>query len=447
MISGNILIADDDPHIRMLLKDRLEGSGFRVRQAGDGREAIDRIAKGTIDLALLDIRMPGMDGLEALKQIRSDWPDLPVIMLTAFASIDLAVQAMKLGAYDFLPKPCDPDHILITVHRALRQHNLKEENRFLKSELEEQYHMVVGESCRMKEIMSLAQRVAPSKTTVLIGGESGTGKQLLARAIHGISDRKDRPFVQVNCTTLSEQLMESDLFGHERGAFTGAVSRKRGRFEQANGGTFFLDEIGDLDMAIQAKLLHVIEYGEFQRVGGIDTLHANVRIIAASNRDLGERVKEGLFREDLLYRLNVFVIELPALRERSEDIPILADYFLHRHAGMLKKKITGFTREAMNILQNYPWPGNIRELENAVERAVVLASNDSISADLLPDPGNRQTGTIAIGASLDEAVSAFKRRFIAETLAFTGNNQTKAAKILDIQRTYLNRLIKDLGIH
>lgn len=446
MISGNILIADDDPQIRMLLKDRLEGSGFRIRQAGDGHEAIERISKGSIDLALLDIRMPGMDGLEALKRIRSDWPDLPVIMLTAFASIDLAVEAMKLGAYDFLPKPCDPDHIIITVQKALHQHNLKEENRFLKSELEEQYQMIVGESVQMKQIMSLVHRVAPSKTTVLIGGESGTGKQLLARAIHGISNRKNRPFVQVNCTTLSEQLMESDLFGHERGAFTGAVTRKRGRFEQANGGTFFLDEIGDLDLPIQAKLLHVIEYGEFQRVGGMDTLHADVRIIAATNRDLEERVREGLFREDLLYRLNVFVIDLPSLRERSEDIPVLVEFFLAKHAGMLKKKIKGFSREAMNIIRNYPWPGNIRELENVIERAVVLAADEMITPDLLPHLSGHASGTIEIGISLDEAITSFKRRFIADTLSFTGNNQTKAAKILDIQRTYLNRLIKELDI-
>jgi transcriptional regulator with PAS, ATPase and Fis domain len=299
----------------------------------------------------------------------------------------------------------------------------------------------------MKDVMEMSQKVAGSKTTVLIDGESGTGKQLMARSIHAMSDRNNKPFIQVNCTTLSEQLLESDLFGHEKGAFTGAIKQKKGRFELADKGTIFLDEIGDLPLNLQAKFLHVLEYGEFQRVGGIVTLTADVRIIAATNKDLVQEVEAGNFREDLYYRLNVVKIHLPALRERPGDIPIFAEYFLNKHNQAMGKNIAKISPEAMEILKNHTWHGNIRELENAIERAVVLASDNEIKPNLLPQLVYRKTEeNIGIGISLEEAILKFKAQFITNTLKFANNNQTRAAEILQIQRTYLNRLIKELNI-
>ena len=447
MANEKILIVDDDPQIRMILSDRLRANDYRVVQAGDGIQGLEAVKNENPDLILLDLQMPKMDGLDMLRRVSKEFPDLPVIILTAHGSIEQAVEAMKLGARDFLPKPCKPDHILMLVQRALEHKELQEENRYLRDEIEDQYRMIVGKSIEMKKVMDMAQQVARSKTTILIGGKSGTGKQLLARAIYSMSDRNNRPFIQVNCTTLSEQLLESDLFGHEKGAFTGAVKQKKGRFELADRGTIFMDEIGDLSPVIQAKLLHVLEYGEFQRVGGIDTLKADVRIIAASNKNLDKEVKEGRFREDLFYRLNVVTIQLPPLRERPEDIPILTEHFLKKHAKAVQKNITIIAPEAMAILKGYSWPGNIRELENAIERAVVLASGNDLKPEFLPPLTERPSeDAIAIGTPLEEAQMKFKKQFIAKTLRFTNNSQTQAAELLKIQRTYLNRLIKELEI-
>jgi Nif-specific regulatory protein len=325
---------------------------------------------------------------------------------------------------------------------------LQEENRYLREEIDNQYQMIVGESEQMKKVMDMAQKVAKSKTTVLIGGESGTGKQLMARAIYAMSDRNNRPFVQVNCTTLSEQLLESDIFGHEKGAFTGAIKQKKGRFELADRGIIFLDEIGDLPLNLQAKFLHVLEYGEFQRVGGVVTLTADVRIIAATNKDLQTAVENGNFREDLYYRLNVVKIHLPALRERSDDIPIFAEYFLKKHSQAMGKNIAKISVAAMDILKSHSWHGNIRELENVMERAVVLAPNGEITPDLLPPMAHKkEEDDIERGIPLEDALQKFKAKFITNTLQLTNNNQTKAAELLQIQRTYLNRLIKELKIH
>jgi len=447
MPNEKILIIDDDPQIRMLLKDRLEANEYLIFQAENGIQGLEAATKENPDLVLLDLNMPEMDGFEVLTRLNKKMPEIMVVILTAHGTIERAVEAMKLGAYDFLPKPSKPDHILLIVRKALERKGLKDENLYLRKELENQYQMVIGKSTEMKNIMDTVQKIGRSKTTVLIQGETGTGKQLMARHIHTMSDRNGKPFIQVNCTTLSEQLMESDLFGHEKGAFTGAIKQKKGRFELANNGTLFLDEIGDLSPTIQAKLLQVLEYGEFQRVGGVETHKADVRIFAATNKSLQTEVNEGRFREDLFYRLNVMCIELPPLRNRPGDIAVFADYFLMKYNHSMLKNLTSITSDTMEILKKYSWPGNIRELENVIERAVVLAPGNEITTDLLPPlTGKKSVEEIEIGIPLDDALSQFKKRFISKTLASMENNQTKAAELLDIQRTYLNRLIKELGI-
>jgi len=448
MVKNNkILIVDDDPQIRMALRDRLVRNNYLVSQASNGKQGLDVFQSENPDLVLLDLQMPEMDGMQFLEQLRKKNVHIPVIVLTAHGNIEHAVEAMKLGAQDFLPKPCKPDHILLVIQKALEHKGLQDENEYLREEIECQYQMITGKSPLMKKIMDTAHKVAKSKTTVLIGGESGTGKQLLARSIHNLSDRRHAPFMQVTCTTLSEQLMESDLFGHEKGAFTGAVKLKKGRFELADEGSIFLDEIGDLSPSIQAKLLHVLEYGEYQRVGGVHTLKADVRIIAATNKDLKKETEEGRFREDLFYRLNVMPMKLPALRERVEDLPVFVQHFIEKHSVAMQKNIQKMDADAMNILKGYPWPGNIRELENTIQRAVVLAQENTLTADLFTWLSEEDTADqISVGLSLDEAVHQFKKTFISRTLQSTGGNQTKAAKMLDIQRTYLNRLVKELEI-
>ncbi|MCK5051435.1 MAG: sigma-54-dependent Fis family transcriptional regulator [Candidatus Cloacimonetes bacterium] len=447
MRNEKILIIDDDPQIRMLLNDRLEMNKYIVTQAENGIQGLDLIQRENPDLVLLDLMMPEMDGMEVLNRINCEHPDLTVIILTAFGTIEKAIEAMKLGAYDFLPKPCKPDHILLVVKKALERKGFKEEIQFLKDEIESQYDMFIGESKEMKRVMEMAHRVAAGKTTVLVGGESGTGKQLLSRAIHDMSDRSDKPFVQVNCTTLSEHLLESDLFGHERGAFTGAHQMKKGRVEMAHRGTLFLDEIGDLTPSIQAKLLHFLEQNEFERVGGMSPMKVDVRVIAATNKNLKDEVKEGKFREDLYFRLNVVNLTLPPLRKRAEDIKLLAQYFLANFNRILQKKVKKINSEALNIMKKYHWPGNIRELENVIERAIVLTPEDVITPDLLPmQMTSESEKTLKVGLHMDEAILKFKHQFITRTLKFTNYNQTEAAILLDIQRTYLNRLIKELNI-
>jgi len=447
MANGKILIVDDDPQIRMLLRDRLQANGYEIHLAENGLKGLELLEKESPDLMLLDLQMPEMSGMEVLDHLQQKAIEIPVVVLTAHGTIERAVEAMKLGAYDFLPKPCKPDHIKLVVQKALERKGLQDENRYLRQELDSKYQMIVGGSELMKQVMGIAQKVAKSKTTVLIGGESGTGKQLMARSIHSMSDRNNKPFIQVNCTTLSEQLLESDLFGHEKGAFTGAIKQKKGRFELADKGTIFLDEIGDLPLSLQAKFLHILEYGEFQRVGGVATLSADVRIITATNKDLQTEVENGNFREDLYYRLNVVKIHLPALRERPGDIPIFAEYFLKKHCRTMGKNISKISFDVMEILKSHTWQGNIRELENVIERAVVLASNHEITPDLLPPLAHKKAGEdIEIGIPLEDALVKFKTKFISNTLKLTNNNQTKAAELLQIQRTYLNRLIKELKI-
>jgi len=447
MAVSTILITDDDFQIRMLLRDRLEANGYQIQLAENGQECMKILEKDSIDLMLLDLQMPEMSGMTVLKKMRERSIDIPVIILTAHGSIEQAVESMKLGAFDFLPKPCKPDHLIIVVQKALEKKGLQEENRFLRESLDSQYQMIVGESEAMKQVMDITGKVARSKTTILIGGESGTGKQLLAHAIHQMSDRKNRPFIQVNCTTLSEQLMESDLFGHEKGAFTGAVKLKKGRFETADQGTVFLDEIGDLSPAIQAKLLHVIEYGEFQRVGGMGTLKTDVRLICATHKNLQQEVREGRFREDLFYRINVVSVVLPSLRERPGDIPFLVNHFIEKHCGAMQKEKLSIKETVLNALKKYHWPGNIRELGNVIERAVALANNSEITMDLLPPlSGDTSVQEVEAGLPWETAILRFKQNYLRQVLERTDHNQTKAAKLLEIQRTYLNRLIKEMEI-
>jgi len=447
MSQERILIVDDDPQIRTLLAERLKFHQYRVLTAQDGEEGLDKFRKEGADLVLLDLMMPKLNGIETLDRMKKEEPEVLVIMLTAFGTIEKAVEAIKRGAYDFIPKPCEPEHILLTIQKALQRKNLVREKEYLKEEIDSQYDMIWGESPEMKKIKELVQKVANTKSTILIQGESGTGKQVLARAIHNLSARKDKPFVYVNCVALSEQLLESDLFGHEKGAFTGAYQRKKGRLETAHTGTVFLDEIGDITPVIQTKFLHFLESGEFERVGGTQTSTVDARILAATNRDLAQGVKEKKFREDLFFRLNVISITLPPLRKRKEDIPVLASHFLQKFNQEMKKRMTSIEPAALEIFLTYDWPGNTRELQNVLERAVVLAPENTVTSGLLPPQLSQKTKEeISPGIPLDEALRKFKMEFISRTLHLTKNNQSKAAKLLGIQRTYLNRLIKELGI-
>ncbi len=447
MSHEKILIVDDDPQIRTLLAERLRFHKYQVSTAEDGEEGLARFKKEGSDLVLLDLMMPKLDGIKTLKRMKEEEPEVLVVMMTAFGTIEKAVEAIKMGAFDFIPKPCEPEHILLTIEKAFKNKNLAREKEYLKEEIDSQYDMVWGKSSEMKKIRELGEKVAETKSTILIEGESGTGKQVLARAIHNLSPRRDKPFVYVNCVALSEQLLESDLFGHEKGAFTGAYQRKKGRLETAHTGTVFLDEIGDITPVIQTKFLHFLESGEFERVGGTQTQTVDTRIIAATNRDLTEAVEQKKFREDLFFRLNVISITIPPLRKRKEDIPTLAVHFLQKLNREMQRRVTSIDPAALTIFSTYDWPGNIRELQNVLERAVVLAPSETITLDLLPPQLSREgKEEISPGIALDDAVKKFKRDFISQTLLLTNNNQSQAAKILKIQRTYLNKLIKDLGI-
>src|SRR3990170_3083650 len=448
MAQEKILIIDDDSQIRTLLSERLRFHQYRVITAEDGQDGLDKFKREGADLVLLDLMMPKLDGIETLNLLKKEEPEVIVIMMTAFGTIEKAVEAMKKGAYDFIPKPCEPEHILLTIAKALERKNLVREKEYLKEEVDSHYDIVWGESPEMKKVRGVIEQVANTKSTILIQGESGTGKQVLARAIHNLSPRKDKPFVYVNCVALSEQLLESDLFGHEKGAFTGAYQRKKGRLETAHTGTVFLDEIGDITPVIQTKFLHFLESGEFERVGGTQTLRVDTRIVAATNRDLSKALEEKKFREDLFFRLNVISVTVPPLRNRKEDIPALANHFLQKFNQEMQKRVSSIEPATLDMFLTYHWPGNIRELQNVLERAVVLAPGKTITADLvLPQMGQKGKEEISPGIQLEDAVKKFKKEFICKTLALTKYNQSRAAKILGIQRTYLNRLIKELEIN
>lgn len=442
-----ILIVDDEPFNLDLLEQELTDLGYEVEKAGGGEEALEKLESLQPDLLLLDYMMPGMNGLDVLRELKKRRNNVPVIMITAYGTIERAVEAMKEGAYDFVPKPFEPDHMALIVQKTLERQKLRREIEILSGEIEERYHLVAGESAKMNEAVEAAKKAAGSHATVLLLGESGTGKELFARAIHSWSERKNEPFVAINCVGLSKELLESDLFGHEKGAFTGAHQLKKGKMESADGGTVFLDEVGDISPEIQTKLLRFLQEREFERVGGTRSIRVDVRIIAATSRDLDKAIKEGGFREDLYYRLNVVAIPLPPLRERKEDIPLMTRFFIQRFSREAKKNFTEITKEAEQKLLAYDWPGNVRELANVIERAIVLGHAPNITLqDLPPRLISSIEGAPSKALSYHEAVNAYRREIILQTLSQANGNRVAAAKNLGIHRTHLLKLMKALGI-
>ena len=446
-MSEKILIVDDEPSNRKILAQELVHRGFAVDTARGGREALAMIESTPPDLAIVDFMMPDLSGLEVLKELRDKGLDTPVIMITAYSSVDRAVEAMKAGAYDFVTRPFDPDHINLVVRKALERQSLKREVEVLSQEIRDRYHLIVGESTKMKLAVEMAKKAAASNATVLLLGESGTGKELFARFIHNHSERANRPFIAINSVGLSPELLESDLFGHEQGAFTGAHRTKKGKIELANGGTIFFDEIGDISREMQAKLLRFLQEREFERVGGITPISVDVRVIAATNRDLAAAVKNGAFRDDLYHRLNVVAITPPPLRERREDIPNLVDFFLRKFASATGRNITAISDMALAKLSAYDWPGNVRELANVIERAVVLGSVATINAsDLPPEIVSQSATTTVNGMSYHDGVNAARKQLVIAALGKTAGNRAAAARLLGLEAKYFLRLMKSLAI-
>ena len=448
---ATLLIADDEKNILSGLRLAFEDEGYTVITASDGNEAWAKLQKSIVDLVITDLRMPGMDGYELLRRISSSYPTLPVIVLTGHGTIETAVETMRDGAIDFFTKPVDIDKLLLVVRKSITASDLREQNRKLSQELarlrkENVSAKIIGRSEKVMQMMRLIEQVADTRATVLITGESGTGKELVADALVALSSRSDKPFVKVHAAALTPSLLEDELFGHEKGAFTGAVSAKKGRFELADGGTIFLDEIGEIDAATQVKLLRVLQEREFERVGGEKPISVDVRVICATNRNLEEEVRTGAFREDLYYRLNVVHIEVPPLRERKEDIDLLVTSFLETFNKEDKRKIEGFTPAARKALLSYSWPGNIRELKNAIESAVVLSRGKYIDRDDLPqqvrDSGSGARISFDLPITLDEA----EKRLILETISYAKGNKTRAAEILGIGRKTITRKMHDLEI-
>jgi two-component system response regulator PilR (NtrC family) len=451
---GRILVVDDERSMQEFLEIFFRREGFEVVTAAEVESALIAIESDDFDMVISDVQMPERSGLEVLRAVKESSPETVVIMITAFANTETAIAAMKEGAYDYITKPFKLDELRLVVEKALEKKLLSSENRRLRTELRSQLgkRNLIGNSAPMERVLELIGRVADTKTNVLIGGESGTGKELVARAIHDSSDRRDHPFVAVNCGAIPENLLESELFGHVKGAFTGAVQNKSGLFEVAEGGTLFLDEVGELPQSLQVKLLRAIQEKKIRRVGGTGDREVNLRILSATNRRLEEEVAAGRFREDLYYRLNVIEILVPSLRERMEDLPLLVHHFVERYAEELGKPVRGFGDEAMRVLFAYPFPGNVRELENVVERAVALSRSDVIEVDALP-PGvvsPRQSGETQLippdGVQLDELVNAFESRLLLEALERTGGVKKRAAQLLGISfRSFRYRLEK-LGL-
>ena len=446
--SHTVLVVDDDPGHRGMLEALLGRWGLAVTSAGDGKEAVARVCERPFDVVLMDIRMPDMDGITALKEIRKYNPAVPVVLMTAYSAVESAVEAMKSGAVDYLIKPLDFDQLKSTLFKTLEHSEAVRSGERFPVPVEG----IVGNSPAVRRMLEMIHTVAPSEATVLINGKSGTGKELVARAIHNQSQRKDGPWVAVNCAALTESLLESELFGHEKGAFTGADKRRDGRFLQADGGTLFLDEIGEISLLMQVKLLRAIQQREIQRVGGDATLKVDVRIVAATNRNLLDEVAAGRFREDLYYRLNVVSIQVPSLQERSEDIPLLAEHFLKVFGERNRKDVKGFTPKAMDMLIKYPWPGNVRELENAVERAVVLLFGSYVSERELPlavtqayeQEDDTEPSALSVpleGATLEDV----EREAILRMLDSVGDNKSEAAKRLGISRKTLHTKLKRYG--
>ena len=449
---GSIHVIDDEPVIHDVLGQLLTAEGYEVDLSSSGEEALQKCAGQAYDLTLLDLLMPGMEGLEVLKAMKKMQPGALVIIITAYASVESAIEAMKIGAFDYLQKPFKNDELLLTVARALEHKSLREENLRLKDELKKKFSFgnIIGKSKVMENVFDLIKAAAPTRSTILIQGESGTGKELVARAIHQNSNREGCPFVVVNSGSLPPDLLESHLFGHVKGAFTGAVSEKQGLFEAADKGTIFFDEISSLNLETQAKLLRVMQDREFMRLGGTKTLKVDVRIIAATNTDLEELIRQKAFRTDLFYRLNVIKIELPPLRERKEDIPLLIKHFLAIYAKENEKAIDGVSEDVLEILEKNAWPGNVRELENLIERAVVFAKSKTITRENLPEvllsPAKKAGDIAGDGLNLRDQTLAFQKRLIETALKKAKGIQKTAALMLDVKPTTLNEMIKRLGI-
>ncbi|RLE10159.1 sigma-54-dependent Fis family transcriptional regulator [Candidatus Aerophobetes bacterium] len=443
MAIEKILVVDDEPLVRNFLKEVLEAEDYEVLTTEDGLSALKEVERGGIDLVITDVRMPKMNGIELLKEVKKRSPSTLVVVITAYGTIENAVEAMKNGACDYITKPLSPEQIKLAIQKASQHKNLLNENRYLRSEVSQRYNFeqLIGRSPQMRRVYEMIDRVAPTNATVLIQGESGTGKELVARAIHYRSPRKDKPFVKVNCAALPEDLLESELFGHERGAFTGAVSKREGRFELADRGTLLLDEISETSPAFQAKLLRVLQEQEFERVGGSKTIKVDVRVIATTNKDLKQAIREGKFREDLYYRLNVLPIYLPPLRERKEDIPLLVQHFLEKYSRQNGLRIKSLSKKCLDMMMQYEWPGNVRELENVIERAVVMSEGETI----FPENISLSSPVQKMGLSFPEEITLeeMEKRLILHTLQRTGGNRTEAAKILGISvRTVRNKLKK-----
>jgi DNA-binding NtrC family response regulator len=444
MANKRILVVDDDSYVREATEEILTRNAYDVDTAPEAATALRKLDEGDYDLILSDIRMPGMSGLELLEGARAKAPDVLIIMMTAFGTIEDAVDAMKKGAFDYIQKGSDPAEVEMVVGRALKFQTTQRENRQLRSELKDRYSFgnMIGKAHNMEQVFDLIDTVSDSRATVLVTGESGTGKELVARALHYNSPRSGGPFIRINCAALPKELMESELFGHEKGAFTGAIKQTRGRFEMADGGTLLLDEISEIDPALQAKLLRVLQEREFERVGSAQTIKVDVRIVATTNRDLTKQIAEGTFREDLYYRLNVIEIGLPSLRERRDDVPALVRSFIERYNSENNKNIEGISDEAMELLIQYQWPGNVRELENYIERAVVVSRGPQLETRDFPQKlseGPSASGDQGIQVGL--TVQEMERRLIMKTLEACGGNRTEAATTLDIStRTLRNKL-------
>ncbi len=452
---GLIHIIDDEPIIHEVLGDLLTAEGYEVESSLNGEDALEKYSPDTWDLILLDLLMPGMNGIEVLKRIKKIDPQAVIIIITAYASVESAISAMKIGAFDYIQKPFKHDELLLIIERASEHKNLQDENIRLKDELKRKFSFenIIGKSSVMNDVFETIKASAPTRSTILIQGESGTGKELVARAIHQNSDRANAPFIIVNSGSLPPDLLESNMFGHLRGAFTGAVSDKKGLFEAADKGTIFFDEISSLNMETQAKLLRVMQDREFMRLGGTKTIKVNVRVIAATNADLEGLIKEKQFRQDLFFRLNVIKIELPHLRERKEDIPLLAKHFLDTYSKENQKEIIGVSEEVMEVFANYEWPGNIRELENLIERAVVLTKTKLITRNNLPpflynSEGKQEKTRMPSDSTgtLKEQTQQFQKNWILEALRKSNGVQKKAAQLLGVKPTTLNEMIKRMGI-
>ncbi len=449
-----VLVVDDDRAHRTMLRTLLKGWGYDADEADDGKTAVESVERRPFDLVVMDIRMIKVSGIEALDRIKAINPAIPVILMTAYSSVETAVEALKKGAYDYLTKPLDFDKLKVTMERAMEHIHLKEENRMLKESLGKHFDRrnIIGNSSAMRFLLETVAQVAPSEATVLLQGESGTGKELIAGAIHFNSPRKNGPFIKINCAAIAETLLESELFGHEKGAFTGADRKKEGKFVQANRGSLFLDEIGEMSLTMQAKLLRVLQEREVTRVGGESVIPVDVRVIAATNQKLKNRIEEGEFREDLYYRLNVVELGMPNLRDRREDIPLLAQRFLETFSEKNRKEVKGFTPQAMNHMIRYDWPGNVRELMNAVERAVVLTRSPFIDREVLPISSEdliEESGLFEAFANSSIAgkpLEEVERQAVVGTLDLCGGNKSEAARRLGITRKTLHSKLKKYGL-